>query len=175
MNLQIQILKNKISVEIHYGFHKTEFGLCLIGLIDQAICHFSFHDNEDWGLLELQKEWPQTKLIPEQERIAKIIQAIFKNSGQKFSVALKGTPFQIEVWQHLVKIPAGKTFSYQEIAHAIGKPSATRAVASAIAKNKVAYLIPCHRVIRKSGAIHNYRWGMERKKQLLAFEKKQSN
>ncbi|MBI2775041.1 methylated-DNA--[protein]-cysteine S-methyltransferase [Candidatus Dependentiae bacterium] len=171
MNLKIHLLANKTNLEIHYGFHKTEFGLCLIGLIDQDICHLSFHDNENQGLLELQKEWPQAQLIPEQDKIAKNIKAIFKNNGDKFSVALKGTPFQIEVWQQLIKIPAGSTVSYQEIAQALGKPTATRAVASAIAKNNISYLIPCHRVIRKSGKINNYRWGIQCKKSLLAAER----
>ncbi|HEX2978162.1 MAG TPA: methylated-DNA--[protein]-cysteine S-methyltransferase [Candidatus Babeliales bacterium] len=171
MKLQIQILKNKTNYEINYGFYKTEFGICLVGLIDQYICHLSFHDNEEQGLLELQKEWPQVKLISDQEKIPKIIKAIFKKSGETFSLALQGTPFQIEVWKQLIKIPAGSIVSYQEVAHALGKATATRAVASAIAKNNISYLIPCHRVIRKSGKINNYRWGMERKKKLLEFDK----
>ena len=83
---------------------------------------------------------------------------------------LKGTNFQIKVWEALIKVPAGSVVSYQDVAGMIGNPKAVRAVASAVANNPISFVIPCHRVISKSGAIHKYRWGTERKKAILGWE-----
>jgi AraC family transcriptional regulator of adaptative response/methylated-DNA-[protein]-cysteine methyltransferase len=170
MNYQIKTLNNKDNLAIQYGFHQMQLGLCLLAMIGETVCHLSFHDNEKTGFLELQKEWPKAALILANEKIMPLIRSIFSNQNKNLTLALKGTDFQIKVWHELLKIPSGNTVSYEEIAKSIGKPTAVRAVATAIAQNKIAYLIPCHRVIRKSGTINNYRWGIERKKKLLVFE-----
>lgn len=89
----------------------------------------------------------------------------------EFSVCVSGTPFQIEVWAALMDIPFGETVTYSELARRIGRPTAVRAVASAVAKNKIAYLIPCHRVVRSDGTVGKFRWGSARKKQMIEWEK----
>lgn len=159
---------------ISYGFHRTPFGECLIAFSDQGVCHLSFVDgNPEEALKILQKEWPKTQLQENTAATQKLIQSLFEKTNPKEShiqIHLKGTPFQVAVWDVLLTIKRGTTVSYQDIAYALEQPTAVRAVASAIANNRIAFIVPCHRVIAKSGKIHKYRWGTERKKALLDWE-----
>jgi len=103
--------------------------------------------------------------------LARQLFAEVPNSAKhRFSLYVRGTPFQVQVWRALLEIPAGEVSTYSEIATAIGRPTATRAVASAVGDNPIAWLIPCHRVIRKGGYLGGYRWGLPRKKVMLAWE-----
>lgn len=163
------------TIEIEYGFHKTPFGLCLIAITQKGVCHFSFaNPSQEIALKQLQLEWPKSNLVLNEISTQNIVSTIFqtKKSNQtiQFDLFLKGTEFQLKVWKALVSLKTGQTASYSDIAHLIEQPTAVRAVATAIAKNPIAYLIPCHRVIKKSGEIHKYRWGSERKKELLDYE-----
>jgi len=160
------------SLTINYGFHSVIFGNCLIGLVDKKICYLAFTDDANLSLNDIKTEWKGASLIEEQLKTKDIIKYIFEdyNISKELPLLLKGTPFQIEVWKTLMQIPFGGKVSYEDIACKIGNSKAVRAVANYIAKNNVSYLIPCHRVIKKSGAIHKYRWGSERKAAILKWE-----
>lgn len=162
-----QVLVSYNLPQILYGFHTTPFGVCLIGVAENSVCHLSFPENNT--ITALQKQWPESHLIHNQEATKQWIDHIFIEQKTP-SIILKGTEFQVAVWKQLLNIPHGTTTDYQTIATRIGKPQGHRAVASAIARNSIAYLIPCHRVIHKSGTLSSYRWGLDRKINLLSAE-----
>jgi len=163
-------------LRIEYGFHATPFGGCLLAMNDRRICRLSFTDTPDrrTALNELQTRLAGAILIKAPETTHTVVRRIFgpekTNTPRPFHLMLKGTDFQVNVWRALLTIPEGCLVSYQDLAADIGRPAAVRAVAGAVAANPVAYLIPCHRVISKSGHFHGYRWGTARKKALLARE-----
>jgi AraC family transcriptional regulator of adaptative response/methylated-DNA-[protein]-cysteine methyltransferase len=142
----------------------------LVAQTARGICALRFVcGNRDVVLQGLQQEWAQAAFVVSAENPTPLSD-LFSTSPQPVQLHLKGTNFQIQVWQALLRIPAGRVVAYSDISKAIGDPQATRAVASAIAQNPVAYIIPCHRVINKVGQIHNYRWGSERKKAMVGWE-----
>lgn len=157
---------------ISYAFHDTPFGKCLIGLSGKYICHLSFVDRSLADNIQtLKSEWPGADFVEDAKGTADAVADVFVNKKDKVDVMMKGTPFQEQVWKGLLKVPQGKTCSYEAFAEMIGCPKAVRAAANAIAKNPVAFIVPCHRIISKSGNVHKYRWGTEKKQQLLEFEK----
>jgi AraC family transcriptional regulator of adaptative response/methylated-DNA-[protein]-cysteine methyltransferase len=164
------------GLKIEYGHHPTPFGECLLATTNRGICHLGFPDGNDHptALDQLQQNWPGAKLIENQANTGSIVNHIFTpthaSESRPFHLLLKGTNFQVNVWQALLTIPRGNMVSYQDMADYIGHPKAFRAVAGAIALNPVAYLIPCHRVIAKSGQIRGYRWGSARKRAILGWE-----
>lgn len=164
------------NILIRYGIHPSPFGSCLIGVTGRGICWLSFFGDEgpDRSWTELARQWIGAEfkqdLILTAGYIGKIFEVGIINDQKRLSLFLKGTNFQIKVWEALLKLPPGKLFSYEYLAGSIGKPKAIRAVASAISQNPVSYLIPCHRVLRKSGSISGYRWGGIRKKAIIAWE-----
>lgn len=166
-------------MHIVYGFHETQFGTCCIAIAQQSVCHLSFVNERNVELVvqQLASEWPKVQLQRNEAETKSFVDTIFaKKVGKNTpNFTLRGTKFQQLVWQKLCEIPVGQTRSYEQVATMLGKPTAVRAVASAIAKNRIAYLIPCHRVIRKSGKIHKYRWGSELKKTILMYELSFSN
>jgi len=166
---------------INYGVHLTPFGSCLMGVTNRGICHLSFgeYQTDHCELQDNQKienelatEWPEAKLLYGPEVTQKVCNEIFFESSpdKMIKVLLKGSGFQVKVWEALLNIPQGKLASYRQVAIAIGMPKACRAVGQAVGKNKIAYLLPCHRVIRESGELGNYRWGIERKQIMIAEE-----
>ena len=165
-----------VGLKIFYGFCKSPFGECLLAITERGICYLGFVEADDRSetLGQLFRTWPGSEFIEDRERIRIIVKNIFridrKESSRPFNLLLKGTNFQINVWKALLNIPEGWIVSYQDISSYMGHPKAIRAVANAIAVNPVAYLIPCHRVIAKSGNIHKYRWGSLRKKALIGWE-----
>jgi AraC family transcriptional regulator of adaptative response/methylated-DNA-[protein]-cysteine methyltransferase len=164
------------GVEIRYAFHPTPFGTCLLGQTKRGICHLSFVDGKERAsaLEELRSMWPNAALNHDSRLTGKAVSHIFcRSSGGQSAAArafLVGTPFQLKVWEALLKIPPGRLVSYGDIARCIDAPKASRAVGAAVGNNPVAYLIPCHRVIRETGVIGDYRWGAVRKKAMLAWE-----
>lgn len=162
--------------EIIYGFYETRFSRCLIGLHDDSLCYMSFKSEAEISqpLSHLKHSFPRAIFTENQNAINVFANELFnrdKDENIPVKVTLFGTKFQIEVWKALMKIKAGSTVSYEDIATSIGKPKAVRAAASAIANNKIAYVIPCHRVIRKNGLyVGRYRWGVERKTEMLLYE-----
>ena len=164
------------GVTIHYGIHPTPFGKCLIATTDRGICHLGFVQSSEGDAIDnLVGDWKQARLIEDFKATAHLIKPIFDlkygvHRSEPLRVHLRGTNFQLKVWEALLQIPAGVVTTYEGIAERIGKPSATRAVGTAIGHNPIAVLIPCHRVIRKVGEFGNYRYGSLRKKALLARE-----
>jgi AraC family transcriptional regulator, regulatory protein of adaptative response / methylated-DNA-[protein]-cysteine methyltransferase len=161
------------NLKLTYGFQDTPFGNCLIALTGRGICHLAFlDDSEPLALQELHALWPHAELTQSQQMTAAYAERIFlsKPTLTELKIHLKGSPFQLKVWEALLEIPLSRLVSYQDIANRIGQPQAYRAVATAIGKNPVAFLIPCHRVIRSSGIIGKYRWGTARKRIILGWE-----
>jgi AraC family transcriptional regulator of adaptative response/methylated-DNA-[protein]-cysteine methyltransferase len=161
------------GVEIKYGFHLSPFGKCLIGTTERGVCYLAFVDErEQQAVDEMKRKWPNASLKSHKTEIAKIAKKIFggRRSGKQIPVMLTGTPFQLKVWEALIRIPPGQVLSYSDIAKAIGSPNASRAVGTALGSNTVAYLIPCHRVIRETGEFGEYHWGTARKRAVLAWE-----
>lgn len=162
-------------MQINYSLHLTPFGYCLLALYEQQICWLSLHDlllTETEIMALVRTAFPTAKFNPDPSQINPLITQIFADPAQlpNYTVQLAGTPFQQQVWRKLQELPVGTTVSYSTVAQQLGRPRAVRAIASAIAQNKIAVLVPCHRVISKSGALHHYRWGPARKQQLLAWE-----
>lgn len=164
------------GVDMRYGFQATAFGSCFLAVTDRGITSLSFNipGEEKRVLTDLRKIWPKAALRRDDTHIGKIVDAVMlpdqTTEKQPVPVFVKGTAFQLQVWRALVQIPPGNLFSYEDLARWIGRPEATRAVSTAVARNPVGYLIPCHRVIRKSGIIGKYHWGSERKKALIGWE-----
>jgi AraC family transcriptional regulator of adaptative response/methylated-DNA-[protein]-cysteine methyltransferase len=163
------------GVTIRYGIHLTPFGKCLIGLTERGICHLGFvQSSEGEAIDNLVNDWKEAKMIEDYRATASLVGPIFDlqfNTRIKpLTLHLRGTNFQLKVWEALLQIPTGAVTTYEGIASRIGKPSATRAVGTAVGHNPIAVLIPCHRVVRKAGEFGKYRYGSLRKKALLAYE-----
>lgn len=165
------------GIRIEYGLHETPFGTCLIGVTDRGICWLSFlHTDEDPRQeIELMKgHWHNSTFHQDQELTSAFVEKIFyraKPGGlEKLHVFVKGTNFQVKVWEALLKIPLGEVTTYQNIGASIKSPRAMQAVGSAVGSNHIAYLIPCHRVIRKDGMLGEYRWTSARKKSIIGWE-----
>lgn len=166
-----------LGVAIHYGLHDTPFGKCLLGATDRGICWLSFlqQDEEtELSIQHLKKYWNNSIVTEGPEITAQYIQQIFPAANsivqKKLHLLVKGTNFQIKVWEALLKIPAGNVTTYQDIAKSINNANALQAVGSAVGANHIAWLIPCHRVIRKDGILGEYRWGSLRKKSMIGWE-----
>lgn len=161
------------GVNIHYGIHLTPFGKCLIATTERGICHLGFVDGSEGRALDsLVDHWKQATMIEDYKTTAPLVNRIFLDAklDAPLKLHLRGTNFQIKVWEALLNIPTGALTTYEHIAARIGNPRAVRAVGSAVGDNPIAYLIPCHRVIRKSGEFGNYLYGSARKKAILARE-----
>jgi len=162
------------GVTIRYGLHPTPFGECLIGVTERGICHLSFvQDSEGDAIDELVADWKQASMIEDHQATLDLVEPIFdlsRRQAHPLHLHLRGTNFQIKVWEALLRIPAGRLASYESIAAQVGHPNAMRAVGNAVGHNPIAVIIPCHRVIRKLGEFGNYHYGTARKKALLASE-----
>lgn len=168
-----------MSLQFFWGHVETPFGMAFLVLSGRGIVQLTFID--DKSVFEAREEfvqrWPKAELIENQTAAHKLSRDIFAgfvsgSPNQPIKLCVSGTNFQVAVWRALLKVQPGTLTTYSAIAAAIDKPKAVRAVASAIAANPVACLIPCHRVIRQSGALGGYRWGLERKQALLVKELK---
>lgn len=164
------------GLEIRHGVHPTPFGSCLLAVTERGVCGLEFLAGRSRraAVEALAARWPEASLrrSPEagQPYLARIFPPPGAGSREPLTVAVRGTNFQLKVWQALLRIPPGETASYSEVARAIGRPSAARAVGGAVGRNPVAYLIPCHRVIRSAAGFGDYRWGVERKRAMLGWE-----
>lgn len=161
------------GLNIHYGKHESPFGNCLIAATNRGLCFMGFYsDSASETITDLKSRYPQALLIENSRLTQPYFKEIFNNnnSHNKITLFVKGTNFQIKVWEALLKIPEGRVCSYQDIAFIIGRPKASRAVGSAVGSNPVSYLIPCHRVIQSMGVFGDYHWGSARKKAMLLWE-----
>lgn len=163
------------DLTIRYGVHDSPFGQCLLAVTKRGVCGLTFlTDGLAPAVTELAQRWPHAQLIKSPRVTRPVVERIFpqrrSESPQHLDLYIPGTNFQIKVWEALLRIPAGAVATYGGIADAIDAPRAARAVGSAIGNNPVAYLIPCHRVIRATGTLGEYRWGRTRKHSMLAWE-----
>ena len=166
------------GLRIESGIHPTPFGDILLATTARGICWLSFVKKEgpEQEIQNLQKSWPKGELCENASETKKLANRVFaisyngSSKPQSFNLFLKGTNFQIKVWEALLKIPAGQVVSYEDVAAYIGKPKAVRAVANAVGSNPIPFIIPCHRVIRKIGEFGGYAGGTARKKALLGWE-----
>ena len=161
------------SLSIHYSFAESPFGPLLVGSTQKGICHMAFAEDESIALDTLKNSFPNARYKQVVDLAQQNLLYIFTHDWKKLNkirLHLKGTAFQIKVWETLLKIPEGRLSSYGEIARKMEKPGASRAIGTAIAQNPVAYLIPCHRVIQSSGIIGNYHWGATRKTAMIGWE-----
>lgn len=158
---------------IHYNFYQSPFGKIIIASTPKGICYIAFNDDEIQALFHLKEKFPQATFLQKADTIHKQALHIFLNDWNKLSeikLHLKGTDFQLKVWEALLKIPLGQLSTYGNIANKIGSPNASRAVGSAIGNNPIAFLIPCHRIIQSSGNIGGYMWGNTRKTAIIGWE-----
>ena len=160
------------GLEIAFAFHPTPFGECLLGLTSRGICCLAFVDDDHPSALEnLRRSWPYAVLTEAPARTAPVIDRIFSPlSTTPIPLHLRGTNFQVKVWEALLRLPTGGVTTYQALAEQVGSSRAARAVGNAVAHNPVAWLIPCHRVLQKTGLFGNYRYGPIRKKAILGWE-----
>jgi AraC family transcriptional regulator of adaptative response/methylated-DNA-[protein]-cysteine methyltransferase len=161
------------NLKMRYSFSETRFGTILIASTPKGICHLSFIESRKKALDELRQKWKNASFKEGTDVQQKNVFSFFTDREvrqKKIQLHLKGTDFQLKVWEALLKIPAGNVSSYKTIAGKIHQPAATRAVGSAVGENPVAFLIPCHRVIRSTGLIGDYHWGAVRKKAILGWE-----
>lgn len=159
------------GLAIRWGVHASPFGPCFAALTERGVCAMAFVDDQDAlerALADLRDTLPAAALARDDERAASVVRRAF--ARERLDVLLVGSPFQLRVWQALLELPPGRVASYGELASHLGMPRAARAVGTAVAQNRVAYLIPCHRVIRAIGESGEYRWGALRKRAMLARE-----
>ena len=161
------------GVTIRYGLHASPFGKCLIAVTERGICHLSFVQTSEGAAIDnLVADWKNARMLEDRKTTAVYLEPIFNlgRHNQALHLHLRGTNFQLKVWEALLHVPYGTVTTYEGLAERIGRPTASRAVGTAVGHNPIAVLIPCHRVIRKAGEFGNYRYGSTRKKALLAYE-----
>jgi AraC family transcriptional regulator, regulatory protein of adaptative response / methylated-DNA-[protein]-cysteine methyltransferase len=164
------------GLQIRYGIHETPFGTSLIATTTRGICNLYFLEttDEQTAAQRLRLAWKNAEIIRDEQATQSLRDLIFNSetlSQQKpLTLLVKGTNFQIQVWRALLKLPFGAIATYQTIAQMVDRPTAARAVGNAIGNNPIGYLIPCHRVIRESGELGGYGWGVERKTVMLGWE-----
>lgn len=165
---------------MEYGFADTPFGQCFLATTPRGICNFQFVDDDAEEILSAHKnEWKEADHVRNDSMATDIVWRLFSDPltkhGEPLKLHVKGTPFQIEVWEALLTVPMGTVVTYSELSQIIHREAAVRAVASAVARNPVGLIIPCHRVIRMGGAIGQYHWKSERKANIIGWERGQCN
>ncbi len=166
------------GLEINYSFSGSPFGNVIIASTKKGICHMAFEENDEKALHDLRSAFPGAVFHHRTDAIQQNGLSIFQQDWSNLSrvkLHLKGTDFQLKVWESLLKIPMGKLSTYGRLAGEINNPKASRAVGTAIGSNPVAFLIPCHRVIQSSGVFGGYMWGTTRKTAMIGWEQAQAN
>ncbi|MCW3159832.1 bifunctional helix-turn-helix domain-containing protein/methylated-DNA--[protein]-cysteine S-methyltransferase [Chryseobacterium oryctis] len=161
------------SLKINFSFSETPFGSVITASTEKGICFMAFENNKNKALGDLQSKFPNASFFESQDDFQQNALSIFDKDWTKLNTIklhLKGTDFQLKVWESLLKIPMGKLSTYGNLAKKIGSPNASRAVGTAIGSNPVAFLIPCHRVIQSTGNLGGYRWGSDRKQLIIGWE-----
>ncbi len=156
---------------IRYGFFPSPFGEVLALATDRGLCGMAFCEEtgRDAALADMRSRWPKAGFVADDAAVARFAEGAFGGAAPG-QLHLIGAPFQIKVWEALLQIPSGHVTTYSEIASAIGSPRAVRAVGTAVGRNPVSWLIPCHRALRKSGGLGGYHWGLPVKRAMLAWE-----
>jgi len=162
------------GLEIRYGIQSSPFGPALIAVSPRGICGLHFLDSEDEAADLIREDWPHATLREDAHGTAELAERVFRSFAspppKPLALLVKGSNFQIRVWHALLELPFGSVATYRDIARRIQDPGAARAVGNAVGANPIAWLIPCHRVIRESGELSRYRWGETRKAAVLGWE-----
>lgn len=161
------------NLMINYSFAESPFGSLIVASTSKGVCYMAFQENEIQALSDLKNKFPNALFQQKLDLLQQNALFIFQNDWSRLSeikLHLKGTDFQLKVWESLLKIPMGKLATYGSVAGQIGNPNASRAVGTAIGSNPVAFLIPCHRVIQSTGVLGGYMWGTTRKTAIIGWE-----
>jgi AraC family transcriptional regulator of adaptative response/methylated-DNA-[protein]-cysteine methyltransferase len=164
------------GLTLHYGYHPSPFGIALIVATPRGLAGLGFADpgEEKAALADMQGRWPKARYVEDSAQTAPIAQRIFDpmkwRPDQPLRVVLIGTDWEVRVWETLLKIPLGRATTYSDIARKVGTAKASRAVGAAVGKNPISFVVPCHRVLGKSGKLTGYHWGITRKCAMLGWE-----
>lgn len=164
------------GLTIHHGFYECPFGLALVMVTDMGLCGLAFADQGEQrtALADMMARWPQADFVEDRAVTAPYAGRIFEPGNwmpdQPLRIVFIGSDFEIRVWETLLRIPLGKASTYSDIAAHVGKPAAARAVGTAVGKNPISFVVPCHRVLGKSGGLCGYHWGLTRKRAILGWE-----
>jgi AraC family transcriptional regulator of adaptative response/methylated-DNA-[protein]-cysteine methyltransferase len=162
------------GVEIRYGWTHSPFGDAFVGTTDRGLCalYFATDDDERSPLTRLEHDWPGATMVEDDMRSMgpRIFSGFDGHPDKPLPLLLKGTNLQVKVWEALLRVPEGQAISYATLAEQVGRPDAVRAIASAVARNPVGYLIPCHRILRSNGTLGSFSWGVDRKRAMLGYE-----
>ena len=164
------------GIVIRYGFHPSPFGTALVMITEHGLAGLAFADEgkEKTALLDMENRWPRAKYAEDSAATAPYVRRIFDpatwSPERPLRVVMIGTDFELNVWETLLKLPMGKATTYSDIATHLGRPNAARAVGTAVGKNPISFVVPCHRVLGKDGGLHGYHWGLTRKRAILGWE-----
>jgi AraC family transcriptional regulator of adaptative response/methylated-DNA-[protein]-cysteine methyltransferase len=164
------------GLTIHYGFHPSPFGMALVMATERGLAGLAFADpgEDKAALADMQRRWPKANYVKDTARTAPLARRIFDQElwrpDQPLRVVLIGTDWEVRVWETLLKVPMGRLTTYSDIAAKVCTPAAARAVGAAVGKNPISFVVPCHRVVGKSGALTGYHWGISRKQAMLGWE-----
>ena len=164
------------GLTLHFGYHPSPFGEAILVATERGIAGLGFVDHGDRAaaLADMQARWPKAEYVEDRDVTAPLARRVFDplhwTGEQPLRVVLIGTDFEVRVWQTLLRIPRDRATTYSDIARHIGKPAACRAVGAAVGKNPVSFVVPCHRVLGRSGALTGYHWGLTRKQAILGWE-----
>lgn len=162
------------GLTIYYGFHDSPFGVALAMATDRGLSGLAFSDahGEEAAFADMARRWPLANYVPAPEKTAPFVVKAFAQADaeQPLRVVFIGTDFEVRVWDALLKIPMGSATTYSSVAESIGKPKAARAVGAAVGRNPISFVVPCHRVVGKSGGLTGYHWGLTRKRAILGWE-----
>ncbi|MCX2724789.1 bifunctional helix-turn-helix domain-containing protein/methylated-DNA--[protein]-cysteine S-methyltransferase [Roseibium salinum] len=164
------------GLSIAYGFHPSPFGQVLVMATDKGLAGLGFADpgSESAALEDMCRRWPAAQFLQDQEATTRFAARVFDpekwRQDQPLNVVMIGTDFEIRVWRTLLKIPMGQATTYSDIAASLGNPKASRAVGTAVGRNPLSFVVPCHRVLAKGGKLGGYHWGLTRKRAILGWE-----
>ena len=171
--ITIEEFSERKDFQLYYSFIQSHFGEILVASTEKSVCLIWFVDDRNEAVAALSKRFPETSIEEKAEDLHQAILQFFQPDDSKWPklhVQVQGSPFQLKVWKELLQIPLGQLTNYKNIADQIGQPNASRAVGTAIGKNPIAYLIPCHRVVQTNGQLGGYMWGINRKSAIIKWE-----
>jgi len=167
------------GLDMAYGFHASPFGDALLIATDRGVAGLAFVDDDQGqtrqeALADMTQRWPKARFVAAPDKTAKLAHQVFNSTTwrreQPIRLIMIGTDFEVRVWETLLKIPMGRAVSYSDIARHLGQPTASRAVGSAVGRNPISFVVPCHRVLRGDGSLGGYHWGLTRKRALIGWE-----
>jgi len=163
------------GVTIRHGVADTPFGTAFFAETPRGLCRLAFIDDAGMGeLRDLQDEWPQARFVRDDPRAKTLVETIWGHRTAKLPLSVCGTNFQVQVWRALLELEDGETVTYSALARRLGKPEGARAVGNAVGANPIAWVIPCHRVLRAGGELGGYRWGVARKQMIRRWEERRT-